>query len=332
MWKYALIFGFIFAIQPAWTDEVRLQDGSRIIGKIAHIQDGIVQVNTEFAGAIKIDIKHVTGIITDEDHAISLDDQPPVQRRLNQIDQSTVVIDSSGNETAIILTSLTGLDVPEPPKWEGRAELGISGATGNSERFALLGRTEMTRKFDEDLLYFLFQADYEEDEGERTENEFLFATRYEWKTREKWYGFAKLALEHDEFEDLDLRSTLTIGARHDTYKSKRQQLISRMGIGYQREDFKTGDSQDQAIFDLGMDYRLEVSKWLRFTQDVAYLSVIDDPIDDYRAVFRTGAEVPIGNKEAWKIRMGVTNEYDNDPQPGVDHLDTKYTLNLIYDW
>ena len=59
---------------------------------------------------------------------------------------------------------------------------------------------------------------------------------------------------------------------------------------------------------------------------------MEDPAEDYRVVARTGAEVPIGNKEAWKLRMGVTNEYDNDPQPGVDHLDTKYTLNLVYDW
>jgi putative salt-induced outer membrane protein YdiY len=332
MSKYVLILSLIITIHPVWCDDIQLKNGSRIIGNISYIQAGILHVNTEFAGALKIDMTHVTGIITDEAHAVSIDEKPPVQLRLHQSDSSPVAIDSSGAEVPLALTAITSLDLPDPPKWIGRAELGINGATGNSDRFALLGRTEMTRKFQEDLLYFLFQADYEEDEGTRTENEFLFATRYEWKTRERWYGFAKLALEHDEFEDLDLRSTLTVGARHDTYKSDRQELISRMGIGYQREDFKTGDSQDQAIFDLGMDYRLEVSKWLRFTQDVAYLSVVEDPIDDYRAVFRTGAEVPIGNKEAWKIRVGVTNEYDNDPQPGIDHLDTKYTLNLIYDW
>jgi hypothetical protein len=42
-------------------------------------------------------------------------------------------------------------------------------------------------------------------------------------------------------------------------------------------------------------------------------------------------EVPL-TASLWKMRMGVTNQYDGRPQPGREHLDTTYYTRLLLNW
>lgn len=42
--------------------------------------------------------------------------------------------------------------------------------------------------------------------------------------------------------------------------------------------------------------------------------------------------MPIGNTESWKLRLNLRNQYDSQPRPGIEELDTVYSLNLVYDF
>ena len=36
-------------------------------------------------------------------------------------------------------------------------------------------------------------------------------------------------------------------------------------------------------------------------------------------------------QESWKLKLGVRNEYNSTPLPGVDPLDNTYYVNLVYE-
>ena len=42
--------------EPAATDEIELKNGSRVIGKVTGIRDGVVTVETDFAGALSVSL------------------------------------------------------------------------------------------------------------------------------------------------------------------------------------------------------------------------------------------------------------------------------------
>jgi hypothetical protein len=42
-------------------------------------------------------------------------------------------------------------------------------------------------------------------------------------------------------------------------------------------------------------------------------------------------EVPLANP-AWKLRLGVSNDYNSKPGKGVDKLDTGYFTRLVLSW
>jgi len=43
----------------------------------------------------------------------------------------------------------------------------------------------------------------------------------------------------------------------------------------------------------------------------------------------TALAVPLGNSDIWKLKLGVTNEYNSQPQPGLDRLDNTYYANIV---
>jgi len=327
-----------------YADTLWLKDGSQLVGDVTTIADHHVILETQFVGILSVDMDALQGITTARPLRFQLPDATPIEGLPEYRDNTQYLIDGSVS-TVVAPEAFASLQDPAAPPivepaplaeptadWFGRVEMGLNGATGNSENFAFLGKTEATRKTESRLLYLYFRADYQEKNGSRSANEFVGGTRYEWVLTDRLNAFVKLELERDEFENLNLRATLTGGLAYTVVDSDRQSLITRGGIGYQREDFNNGVSDDQAVFDLGYDYRLDVWKQFRLIHKLHYLAVADDPLNDFRLIADSGGEIPLTKDEAWKLRLGMHNEYNNVPQPGVEHTDTKYYLNLVYDW
>lgn len=334
------ILAALLVILPAavQADEVLLDDGSRLVGTVNSIREGVLTLQTQHAGKLSIKMSGVRGIVTDEERGIAQTEDTPEVGRLESDGEAQTLVKSDGSAREIATDSILLLwpaenEMPEPkPLWSGRLEFGFSGADGNSERTSVLGRAQATRETDVNLIFLYSSADYAENNDVRTRNELKIGGRYEWKLNGPWSAFTRAEFEHDEFEEVDLRSTGVVGLGYEVLNTERQELNARFGVGYQNEDFEDGDSDSEAILDLGYDYALRISTWAILRHDLTYSSALEDPVEGFRVVANTGAEVPMGTGEAWKLRTGVTHEYDDDPNPGIESLDTTYFLNLAYDW
>ena len=323
----------------AQADEVVLQDGSRIVGTVVKIQDGTMTLQTAHVGKLSISMASVAGVTTDSTHGVSLDNETAEQGQLTYDGSKQVFM--QGNEAKpvdvepaeLLLLWPEGEDMPKPARqWAGRVQLGITGADGNSDRFSFLGLTDATRTREQDTLFLYFQGAFAEDSGVRSRNEFKTGGRYEWNFTEKWSAYFRTEFEEDEFESIDLRTTAVLGMGRKLLNKPKQTLSTRFGLGYLREDFEDAETEDEAIFDFGYDYALQIREIAKFTHNLTYYSALEDPIENFRMVINTGTDIPLSNTEQWKLRLGVTHEYDDEPVEGIDRLDTTYYMNLVYDW
>lgn len=339
--KTCFIVALVLFIFPftAQADEVVLQDGSRIIGAVVKIQDGTLTMQTAHVGKLSINMADVVGITTDAPHGVSLDTTTPQQGQLQydgvrqQFLKGENKIAEDLEPVSVLLLWPADEDMPKAARqWTGRVQLGINGADGNSDRFSFLGLTDAKRSREQDMLLVYFQGAYAEDSGIRSRNEFKLGGRYEWSFTEKWSAYFRSEFEEDEFEALDLRTTAVLGLSRKLLEKPKQTMSMRFGLGYLREDFEVAETEEEAIFDFGYDYALQVREWTKITHTLTYYSALDDPVENFRLVANTGAEVPLTHTEQWKLRIGVKHEYDDDPLPTIEGLDTTYYMNLAYDW
>ena len=58
------------------------------------------------------------------------------------------------------------------------------------------------------------------------------------------------------------------------------------------------------------------------------------PFDDFgnfRLTHESFYEIPL-SIPAWKLRLGISNDYNSEPGAGVEELDTSYFTRLVLTW
>lgn len=212
--------------------------------------------------------------------------------------------------------------------WSAAIEFGAIAKEGNKDQLQFRGRADLKRTTDVDLLRFYISGELAEQNDIRSSSEVKGGAAYEYTLTERWFAFAKTELEYDEFENLDLRATASVGGGYYFLKEEKYELRGRTGVGYLHESFSDGVVEDTATLELGIDFRLDILEWLRFTNASTYYPTFDG-IDDYRLVFDNALVIPITPDERWNLKFGALFEYDSMPRPGIERLDQTYYANVL---
>ena len=333
----------LLACAVAIADEVILTDGTRLIGQVQKLYEGKLTLKTELVGDLTVDVAEVQGISTETPLTVQMKTGERAIGALEYTSQTGQRILAEvpgtmalklGDVNAMWLPGQVSPEVAEfqarlakaESPWSLRLEGGLDGQTGNTERVALNGRVEVRRTTERERLLLYSQVRFAHENGEDTVREVLGGVNLEADINRKWFGFAKLELEYDKFENLDMRTTAAAGIGYFAIREKDQELKFRGGVGYQHESFRDGTSDEGAIIELGMDYRKELAPWLLFNHATTYYPTFD--IGDYRIVVENAGEIPLGTGTKWKLKLGVRNHYNSEPQTGVDRLDTYYFANV----
>ena len=379
----------------ASADQVFLKDGSVLVGTVGGAAEGALTMSTTFSEALPIPWEHVSGLATSGAFVVRMQSGALVSGTLH-VTEGAQFVQVSAEETVPLAIAEVGAlwpfgqEAPAPtpaeapaaeapaveepaPKatWTGRAELGLNGQSGNKERFDARGGFDLNRKTEKTRLNLYLKGQYAETNSLRSTSEVMAGTRLEVDFTDRTYVFGKVDLEYDEFENLDLRTTLTAGLGHFFVKREKIELKGWAGAGYEHEIFdevegmspdglapgatvemavreavrqyvraallrqldgKEDTTMSEAVVELGYNYRQDIRKNFRFNHALTYYPSIDDPSKDYRLAADTAIEFPLGKDPDWTLRTGVRHEYDAMPQANVDNLDTTYYLNLGYNW
>jgi len=210
-----------------------------------------------------------------------------------------------------------GLLAPAPlpvTVWHGGADLGLNGASGNSELFNLRVDLNANRKTADNLFDSSFLYQYGSNAGQLTQNQAFFNARDEILfAGSPWSIFGSTNIEYDEQRAYQFRIGLYAGVGRLLIDDGFHNWRLRAGAGIVREVGRSGTASQwvpEAIF--GSDYSYRVDDRQSFVFNVDYYPQIDN-WSVYRVRARAAYQILLDPATGTTLKLGIQDRYDSAP-------------------
>lgn len=333
-----------FAV-AAFGGTVYLQGGGVVHGEIVGLGDDELTVATGFAGTITVVMNKVEGLSTSRPVAVKfasgdvlhgkLAFEPGGQQRLTQ---------TAFGSMPVMLGQLKALwpkGTPSPreirlqnlreSRWTGRLRFGLSGSSGNDESMDISFGAKAKREARYSRLYLKLFVDRGHDNGQLTTNQILGTIRLERDFSERFFAFGQIQAEREEFANVDFRFSASIGPGYYIIMQDHQRMKVRLGLGYEYVNPVVGnDTVSETIATLGYTYQVDLTEGVTFSHELSFVPRLSDrPLENFRINSVLGLEAALGQGTGWSLLAEYRQEYDSEPEPGLEDLDTSYVLNLV---
>jgi len=334
----ALLLAGALAV-PLRADVVETKNGARIVGKVTRIEKGTVVVDTNYAGTISVKQAEVTAITTDAPLAVRLDSGTHLEGTLSgaggaeRITGADAAVDTEVGKVAASWP--VGTEDPAVAArrrhWGYSASLDMNGTSGNKSQLGTAGGFRATLTGPGDVLAYYTNYNRQVTDGEKSADQFKAGIDYSnnFDRRSSWYvrdegGF-------DRIQDIGFYNTSAAGYGFDVVKKPKHLLTFRAGLSFRYENYNNALTPDvkSAGLDAGMNHELYFGSG-KIVNRVSYVPGFAD-FGNYRLTHENFYEVPLANP-AWKLRLGVSGDYNSRPAPGLERLDTTYFTRLLLNW
>ena len=102
-------------------------------------------------------------------------------------------------------------------------------------------------------------------------------------------------------------------------------------MSYRYEDYTADGSADFPGMDLGFDVTWQMVDWMRFKGSYTLVPSIRES-DSFIFEQDSGFDLPLNESHFWKLRFGVSSQYNNQPDSGREKLDSRFYAELIASW
>ncbi len=321
-------------------DVVATKNGARLVGKVTKIDGGIVYLTTDYAGALQVKQKEVTSIATDGPVAVRLADGVRLNGEVTLAPDGTMqIVGPAGVSPASVeqivetwpVSDLDPAVVLLQRHWKFEASLDINGTSGNSNQlgtalgFRAIGSTPT------EVLQYYMAYNRQVTEGVKSADQFKMGVDYAEHFTNRWSRFVRDEAGYDRVMDEKRYDTAAIGYGYDLIKNKADTLTARAGLAYRYDDYGNPltPTVSSAAADFELAHDLKLHDW-----ELKNLLTVVPAFQDTKDVIVTQDsffQIPIADPH-WKLRMGVANDYNSEPGPGIRRLDTTYYTRLILDW
>jgi hypothetical protein len=132
-------------------------------------------------------------------------------------------------------------------------------------------------------------------------------------------------------KDIELYNVAAAGFGYDVIKKSNQLLTTRAGLSFRYEGYRNPLSED--VKSAGLDFGLAHEFTFANAKMVNRVSIVPafDDFANYRLTHESFLELPLA-APSWKLRMGVSNDYNSTPPIGVEKMDTAYFTRLVLSW
>ena len=324
------------ALAALRADVIETKNGARIVGEVVKISEGTITMKTDYAGELAIKQGEVTAITTDKEITVRLESGTVLQGTLSTEAGSLKITGGDGQlSTNVEKVAATWAPGGEDPRisalrrnWSYEAAVDIAGKSGNSEQIGTAVSARATLKTPEDTLQFYTAYDRQVVDDEKSADQFKAGVDYQnnFAGKKSWYvrdegGF-------DRVKDIDLYNVAAFGVGYDLIKEPKHLLTARTGLSYRYEGYGNPATEDvsSAGLDLGLNHEWEFTN-SKLVNRIAYVPTFDD-FGNYRLTHESFYEVPLVAPH-WKLRLGISNDYNSQPGAGVEKLDTSYFTRMV---
>jgi len=315
----------------ARADVIRLENNDLLHGEVLGGDDKVVKFKHVHAGDMSIPLDKIIYIQTDKPVEMKLIDGSVVKAKLGVGDQPrTVKVDIAGatGSTGISLDKVTAMN--EPPFevfWTGRISLGATIQNGNTDAKSIFGSADFERKGKRDRIQLHAIYNYGETEGALSSRNSFVRAQYSYYLWSQLYAYVGAALEYDYFKDLELRSRGGGGLGFEVWGEPERILRFEAGAEYVNEDLRRDKDRDFVVLRGALQFEIQITDWLRFTELAEYLPDVED-FDDYLLRSNSGLTVNLFAGFGFSAVM----IYTRDGKPALDQgkSDVTYILTLTY--
>ncbi len=334
-------------VRPGWSQQTLvLTNGDRLSGQLQRIQGG-AWVFTHAGGDVKIAASNVAAFTTPDPIGIRLSDGTIVAATVSGAGQGLRLTTVDGQVRTVAAGDFAAVGAPtalaalEPVEigyfspfdrfWGATASLGFSDKSGNSRSRGLSLALEAGRKSPKDRLTFKAglareEARLEDQAFEKTVEKYYGSLRLDVYFSSRFFVFAVTGQERDQFQDIDLRSTYNGGLGYQIVATDLTDLRWYTSGGARVENFTSGGSVSTGIVNTGAALRQVLGPAV-FNWSADWSPSVEQ-ISDYR--FVSDASVTTSIYKGIGFRIGLRNEINNNPRPGVQKHDMLVTTTLTY--
>lgn len=332
-------FAFL-GISPAIADMVETTDGSRVQGKILKVDSGSIEIETPFAGVLKIKQSAVATFSTDAPVNVRFSDGNTVVGTVSASPGEVRVIGGSVSATGTVggVTALwlPGKDSPETRqmksnqrKWRYEAGVDVMGKSGNTDSLSTSLGFQATLAGPKDKLRFYSAFARAEQSDTTTANQAKGGVDYSSSFSEKYSWYVREEIGTDKIQGLDFYSNTAAGIGFDVIKEAKQTLTFRTGLAYRYESYDNGRDISSPALDLALIHSLSGETW-KIGNSVTVMPTFAD-FGTHRVIHDSFYETPLASG-FWKVRVGLANDYNSEPQPGKKSMDTTYYTKFMLGW
>ncbi len=215
--------------------------------------------------------------------------------------------------------------------WKGNAELGINGASGNSENFAFRAGFGLKRDVEKMATSLALSYNYGTSDGEKNTDRGRLDLRNDWKlTPSRWRVFLQGAVEYDQFQDWDWRTTAFTGVGYELVKTDKILFMPRAGIGATKE-FGGSDNRIRPEALGGFDFEYKIKDGHRLFVNVdSFWNLLDTP--QYRVLTLAGYEILLDKDSGMALKLGLEDRYQSSPGSGKKRNDLLYFATLVWNF
>lgn len=231
-------------------------------------------------------------------------------------------------------TKLSGYGEPlpePPPKWKFRAELGLTGTSGNTRTQdlraaigALLETSSERWKFDG--VYMRSKTD-----GEVTKKNWYVAGLHDWLFKNSpWLLFATARYDWDDFQQWDSRISAGVGIGYTVIDTETTKGRLRAGFFETREHGGPNDGDWRPEGMLGAEATHQLTKSQTLEGAVTWYPDLQNS-GEYRIVASAAWSIKL-TENGLSLKAGVEEEYDTHLEAPFERRDVNYFAALLYEF
>lgn len=343
MLKKILSIALLTTVAATAADVVETRDGARLTGTISGIANGVLTLETSYAGTLEINTAEITTFTSEN----------PLFLRLESGDTLSGVVQSAGPDSIRVRNEETSLAAntgrvvsawmpgqKDPAvaareaellalqrKWSYQLAFNLTGRGGNTEELGVGLRGSAALDGPDDNLRIYGRYNVNQTDGVTTADQKIGGIRYDSFLYEGFGWYTRVELENDRFKNLDLRTTAGAGLSYRFLNEDHHRLVGRVGGAYRYQSFSDGTNSDEPAIDLGLSHSYTGNDFWRVNSEISVNPSLED-LGDFILAHTSVLEIPLPDR-FWSLGLGITNDYDNRPTPGVKSWDYTWFASLI---
>ena len=330
----------ITAAAFSFADEVRTSDGFVLKGKISAINNESLTIETDRFGSLTVPRTDVSAMTMDAPASVRLNDESVVVGSVKAENADAINIAGEHSDVTVAMPQIQELwpEGAEDPrvaaerekleaqkhKWTGELTASADGKEGNSKEknLSMSGEAVLTGPTDE--LKFYGRLSRKETNREKTADERIIGMQYSSFFWDPLGWYTRAEFENDKFEDLRLRTTFAAGLTYRWANEDHYRLSGRSGLAYRHESYYADKKDVGSIgLDFGLSHYYRYKNFWEIRNELTFTPSVEE-FADYLLTQDSHVTMPLAGTEIWNVRVGLRNEYNNQPVPGREHLDTTW--------